>query len=349
MHHVKGVAVRQNVRLPSLLGGRLREFDVLIEGLVAGYPIRLAIECKNEREVTGAPKIDAFVGKLAHVGIPSQQGIFVSTKGFTKGALDRARQAGVRTLVLTGLTDDRLSAVVHEAFQSVIFLLPVVCMWRVVNDIPNPKPEEMFFLRDEAGNVCGSIADLVWRAWYDGGIPRTIGVHHLQLRLPIGWRQIVDERESAPAELTAEVHVHGLAISLRGGAVRHELINAMTAEREKAQVTAEFAKDAKNATLKLLATQEEKDLFLRERQGIVQIVTEAPLPRLAWNGIFWPPSEKYVKAASEAPSSLWASADNVESVNWRLQGASLDAIWDPLWLSPMLQGILNARFPETAG
>jgi hypothetical protein len=345
MHEVKGATVRQNVRLPSLLGGRLREFDVLVDGTLAGYPIRLAIECKNERELTGAPKIDAFVGKLGHVGIPTQHGIFVSAKGFTKGALDRARQAGVRALILTGLTDDRLAAVMYDAFQSVIFLLPVVLEWQVLNDIPNPKPEEMFLLRDESGNVCGSIADLIWRAWYEGSMPREIGVHHLQLRMPMGWRQIVNECETVPISLTAQIHVYGIAISLRGAAARHDLIDATTAKREKTRVTARFSQnEVKNLPFRILATQDERVTFLEERRGLVQVTTEAPLPRLAWNGLFWPPSERYMNAVSKTDSAVWDNIENQERVNWALQGGSLDAMWDPLWVSPMLQGILNAKF-----
>ena len=350
MHDVKGVSVRQNVRLPSLNGGRLREFDVLIDGTLAGYPMRLAIECKNERDLTGAPKIDAFIGKLAHVGIPPSQGIFVSAKGFTKGALDCARQAGIRPLVLTGLTDDRLAAAVHEAFQSVIFLLPVVRTWQVSNHLPTPKPEEMFLLYDQEGNLCGSVADLVWRAWQDGSVPRQIGIHRIRLNLPIGWRQMVEGIEALPVELSAEVHVHGLAASLRGTAVRHDLLNAETNKREKISVRATFTQtDAQSAGLKILTSQEERTLFLSQQRGSVRVLAEVPLPRLAWHGLFWPPSEKYIKAASQMAAQNWQKAANVEEINWMLQGGSLEAMWDPLWVSPMLQGILNARFPNQAG
>jgi len=351
MHMVKGATVQQNVRLASLNGGRLREFDVVVDGTFAGYPVRLAIECKNEREITGAPKIDAFVGKLQHVGIPPSHGIFVSAKGFTRGALDRARHAGIRPLVLTGLTEDRLAAVVHEAFQSVIFLLPVVRTWQVASECSSPKSEELFLLRDQQGNVCGTVADLVWRAWLDGAIPRRIGVHRVKLTLPIGWHQIVGGQAIKPVEFSAEVHVQGVAASVRGTAARHDLINADTKRREKTTITTTFheQEESFHAMLTLLETEEAKSEFLTQQRALVRVIVEAPLPRLAWNGMFWPPSDKYIQTASQISPEHWANPDNSNELNWKLQGGSFTAMWDPLWESPMLSGILNAKFPTETG
>ncbi len=80
MHDHPGVTVERNRRLPpaSGLGGK-REIDVLITAIVAGYPVQMAVECKNEA--------DAFIGKLQHVGIPPQQGIYISANGYTTGAI----------------------------------------------------------------------------------------------------------------------------------------------------------------------------------------------------------------------------------------------------------------------
>ena len=66
---------------------------------VYGYPVRWVVECKNEKLI-GFEYIDAFVGKLKYVGIPSQSGIFVSASGYTKGAIERAKDDGIRALTL---------------------------------------------------------------------------------------------------------------------------------------------------------------------------------------------------------------------------------------------------------
>jgi hypothetical protein len=76
MHDSPNVRVERRVFLDPVGGGsRKREIDVLLTSSVAGYPVRVAIECKNEAKKVGAPMIDAFVGKLQHVGIPPQFGI----------------------------------------------------------------------------------------------------------------------------------------------------------------------------------------------------------------------------------------------------------------------------------
>jgi len=82
MHDVPGVKIERNQFLPSVDGsGRTREIDVLITSQVAGFPVRIAVECKNEKKTTDIEKIDAFIGKLQDVGIPVQHGVFVSTSG----------------------------------------------------------------------------------------------------------------------------------------------------------------------------------------------------------------------------------------------------------------------------
>jgi Restriction endonuclease len=104
MHDVSGVEVAANVFLPVIGGGRRREIDVLITATVVGYQARYAIECKNERGAIGAPKIDAFIGKLKDVGIPPQYGIYVSVNGYTSGAVRRAKKEGSTDRCMKGLT-----------------------------------------------------------------------------------------------------------------------------------------------------------------------------------------------------------------------------------------------------
>jgi hypothetical protein len=89
-------------------------------------PVSIAIECKNEKHVVGISRIDEFVGKLKDLGIPTCHGVFVSPTGYTKGALEWARQVGIRTLALEGLTSDRLGLAVNEALQSLAYLVASV-------------------------------------------------------------------------------------------------------------------------------------------------------------------------------------------------------------------------------
>ncbi len=49
MHANPNVGVQRRVFLDPLAGSGKREIDVLLTSSVAGYPVRLAIECKNEK------------------------------------------------------------------------------------------------------------------------------------------------------------------------------------------------------------------------------------------------------------------------------------------------------------
>lgn len=55
MHGSPGLLVERNVLLPAVGNpGRKRETDVLLTSAVAGYRVRFAIECKNEKGVVQA-------------------------------------------------------------------------------------------------------------------------------------------------------------------------------------------------------------------------------------------------------------------------------------------------------
>jgi hypothetical protein len=116
MHDVPGVKVERNVFLPARDGsGRTREIDVLITSQVAGFPVRIAIECKNENKPTGIAKIGEFIDKLNDIGLPVQLGIFVSTSRYESGAIQRAKAAGIKIFLLQDITND-LSKAVKDAF-----------------------------------------------------------------------------------------------------------------------------------------------------------------------------------------------------------------------------------------
>ncbi len=187
MHKQSGLKVERNVRLPSRRNRkRRREVDVLLTGKVAGYPIRLAIECKNEGDPIGVEKIDSFIGKLQQVGIPTQHGIYVSASGYTQGAIDRALEDGISPLILNGLTEDRLSATVHEALQSIVYLFLEVEGWDE-EYFPDPfinPSHAMPYFYDESGTMCGHIYDLIWHQWKLRQVPNVLGKHAIKLPIP---------------------------------------------------------------------------------------------------------------------------------------------------------------------
>ena len=217
MHDVPGVKVERNQYLPSIDGsGRTREIDVLITSQVAGFPVRIAIECKNGIEPTGIARIGEFVDKLNDVGLPVQLGIFVSTSRYASGAIERAKTVGIRTLLLIDVTSN-LSNEVKSAFQSLIYLLATIATVNISVSEESPKPSglSMFFFDDE-GKICGSVGDLVWDHWRKGKIPDVIGTYEINLELPKTWKQKHDGQELILTKITAKTYVTGHIITVEG-------------------------------------------------------------------------------------------------------------------------------------
>lgn len=77
-----------NYRIKNRRGKR-REIDILIKSIVNSTPIQIAIECKDHKRVVGEPSIEAFKAKCE--SIPNiHKRIFVSAKGYSRGAIDAA-------------------------------------------------------------------------------------------------------------------------------------------------------------------------------------------------------------------------------------------------------------------
>lgn len=108
---------------------------MLIRGALAGYTRYVAIECKNLDVPVSVGNIDEFSGKLVDVGIPVQDGVYVSNeRGYTRDAIDRAESLGIRALVFYGLNPEHLSERLHESLQSeiILTLTMILCICRLI-------------------------------------------------------------------------------------------------------------------------------------------------------------------------------------------------------------------------
>ena len=130
-----GINIKTNVRFAPKVDSdkrhQKREIDLLIEEEVVGKKILIPIECKDEKGKIGSPKIDSFVGTLNYIGIPSQHGIYISSNGYTRGAIERASEAGISPFILK--TNEYKKNI--EVNQSLIYLLPVFQSAHLVNEI----------------------------------------------------------------------------------------------------------------------------------------------------------------------------------------------------------------------
>ncbi len=66
----------------------LRQIDILIEGQIAGYQIKIAVDCKNFSKKIDVKKVESFCSMVED--IEAHQGVLISQKGYSKAAINRA-------------------------------------------------------------------------------------------------------------------------------------------------------------------------------------------------------------------------------------------------------------------
>lgn len=334
MHDLYGVKVKQNEFVPALGNiGRKREIDVLLVSDIAGYPIKIAIECKNEKKPIGAPKIDAFVGKLQDIGIPVQHGIYVSASGYTSGAIDRAKKVGLRTLLLTGVGENLADSVVN-AIQSIIYLLLNVEKIQIENNVANtPNSIQMLIFYDESGNICGSIPDLIWQKWLNDEIPALIGEQEILLTVPSNWSQIVDGKIEPLISASAKIRITGLVMKISGNAKKHLLVDVVDQKIEKFQYDVNFDTTRTKFPLTTILTENQLDEFINNKETIRLNIGKIKLPRISIGSMYWPPSERSAKKAIELMQAFEAGKiPDPRPMNIvELEGSDLRTIWEPIW------------------
>jgi hypothetical protein len=325
LHENQGVKVDKRIRLPSLKKGRRkREVDVLLTTEVTGYPVRLAIECKNEGKAIGTGRIDEFIGKLQDVGIPVSHGIYVSSTGYTSAALERALDAGIRPLTLEGLSPDRLEIAINEALQSVAYL---VATWSQMSRFENTEHDHQpgglvirTLLAKELGFGTPAILTHLWLLWINEKIPPLMGTHHIYIRLP---EEFYFEREDTPFRkgvVYATVEVGGAVASFRGRVKQVGLRHAQTAELEKLHFDAEFDAGAETIQLTPFRTEEELERFLASHPVTLQ--PRVKVPRIVSERTYWPPTRGALQKIQEL------KARGEEITFEKVEGVSLGKAWE---------------------
>jgi tetratricopeptide (TPR) repeat protein len=299
LHDTLGVKVEKNVELPPKHGDpeRRREIDVLLTGKIAGYEIRIPFSCKNEALPIKPNLIDEFIGTLDDVGIPCERGIFVCVNGYTKGALDRAKAKGLKTLVLKGLTKDRLASEVSKALQFSVYLLADVTSITVTNTIAtNKHGAEFLVFCDKEKQLCGTVLDLIFDRWQKGEPQSVIGEYEVELDVPKGWHQFVAGEPAEVLGALCTVKVTGLVIEMSGEVHRHSLVDPVNNIIERSRIAVSFDTLETGVSLAVTAFGSEPDLenFL-QRDSLVRVVSRIRLPRILCGNIYYPFSERVAR------------------------------------------------------
>ena len=104
--------VEQNIFLPSqLVDSKKRQIDVLITSEIAGSRVLTIVECRDYKSKASLPLIDGLQSKMNEVG--AQKAIMVTRRGFTGGAIRKAKRIGM-TLSTLADAGEKLKNVGHE-------------------------------------------------------------------------------------------------------------------------------------------------------------------------------------------------------------------------------------------
>lgn len=317
MYKTPGVKVERNVHYPTTSeDGRTREIDVLLTANVAGLPVKYAFQCKNEKQVIDVIKIDSFVGALEDIGVPPQHGIFVTVNGFTDGAIKRAKKAGIKTLVLKGLSKDRLKSEISSAIQHSVFLIPRIDEISVTNNIEYKGGHEQAFLSmvftDEKHEPVGFAPDLFFNKWRNGDIPALLGLYDIELEVPQGWLQFYEGEPVDLQKITGKVTVMAVVISIDGNAENHFLLDAETQKFEKftSNVNFNHFQPGQVVPLKVFSTEQELGDFINSSSDI-RLTVKTELPRLIMRNMYYPLSETVAHKVFEQMKTYGPKFENV--------------------------------------
>lgn len=334
MHMHTNAKVERNVFLPVLHGtDRRREIDVLISGQVGGYPVQIAVECKNMTSPIEVGDIDAFIGKLIDVGIPVMQGIYVTSSQYRSGAIDRAKKVGIQTLLYKNVNDDIPKSVANTV-QSLIYILLTITKIEVTNDFGGKASmSEVIFFTNDQGKICGSVPDLMWKKWIEGDLIESLGKHSVEIDTPSDWHQHIQGNVVNIRKILVEYKVTAQLLNLHGSIDQHHLIEQDSGKLSRYQVPAIF--DPPEGKYPVNEYEDESALMvaLANKATIHISWGRLKLPRIVFMSIYWPPSKKTMEILFEKYTEAVQCGENFDFSQLTLgeiEGSDLRAVWEPI-------------------
>jgi hypothetical protein len=269
-------------------------------------------------------EIDSFIGKLSDVGLPTQTSIFVSSSGYTEGAIDRAAEVGMKTLtVVPGVSDDS-PIHIQAALQSVVFML---CSYRQVSfktDMPVEEGHHQYLaFYDSHGQLKATIPDVIWSHWVSGDPPLQCGLYRRTINIPDEWKHTISGQRSIAYDYEVDVAVEAVVLQFAGNVVSHTLLDASSGKMSHGLSEVQF--DRTNPTGIVVVDSEEKlQELLSKREDVTINVGRIRIPRvMLGNNVLWPLSRQAGSLLHELEPELTddAKLKRVAEVN-------LASLWD---------------------
>jgi len=321
----------ENLRVETRVKIKKREIDVLITTNPLGYDdIKIPIECKNQVNKVGSSQIDSFIGKLHGIGLATQNAIFVSVNGYTSGAKESAKKAGIKLLTVQGLTKDRLAKSIYKAIQSVIYILPIYQGYKVISSIENASNNEHLIFYDKNKKYKGTLADIIYDNWKADEVPLSLGAYKVRIEVPDGWFNLYNNELHMCFPTTVELMFVGYVFSYYGNASRLLLIDDETQEVKKDNINLAF-ENCEKCTIKSFESEDELKVFLNNRNESYKLdISRVKLPKVRMQDLFYPLSKKVYNEFQTFYNNTNRSKLEIEQFSQKIQEMEKDifSIWD---------------------
>ena len=236
----------------------------------------------------------------------------------------------MKLLILKGLTEDGLSDIITEAFQSLVYLLLTdITVQNVEANGVTVAPKELRSFVDDEGDYYLHY-DLLWLRWLSGEIPSTIGIHTLELTIPPNWMHLSGETKQRIESVTVCICILGLVVNIDGQAKQHFLMNPTDQTIEKSSVQLSFNTDKPQYPVTTFTTEEQLLSYFTRPETINVVRERQKLPRLK-QGVYWPPSERTGKIMLALSLQGIALTDLSPEELLAMEGPEIQRAWEPIW------------------
>lgn len=301
--------VETRVKLPSRRDpSDFREIDVVVSLWGPLQQLRVPFECRNLASKVGPRQIGEFRDKLEDVGLPVPYGVFVTTTGFTSGGLRRGRELGIKTLLASGLTPDRVRVAVHDAMRSTVVLFLSVHTLQQLDyasgpgqnfehGVPGAVFDECLELPDGSLPQIEHLFALLADLWCSGAIPRRLGMHGGVFRPPEGFRLSPKMEPLQSGVIWANLRVYGVVFPSTGTAQATGLWDAATGAAAQLGVALSFPGSTPTHSDLVFDSEEELKNHLEAQDIRFQVVTRIWVPRVQFQHFWWPVSPQALARA----------------------------------------------------
>lgn len=171
---IKNAKVTKNAKILGKGTLDKREIDVLIEGQIGAFPVKIIVEAKHYARPVGVEKVESLKSKLDDIG--GNLGVLVCPVGFTRGAKNLSRSNGIR---LFEVVDSQLGN--SNLLIPLRLIMPELKAYsyevrhRTIGEFSIPQDVSRWVFHVGGNKLTAK--QLAWHAWNTEMIPQKAGEH----------------------------------------------------------------------------------------------------------------------------------------------------------------------------